>query len=230
MQPTVARYVRLAGLVLVLTAAALVHTAAGRADGDPASDVLYSDRVFFPYSTTISGGARHALTTTVSRAERAGYPIRVALIAGPFDLGAVTSLWGKPREYARFLAYELSLVYDGPLLIVMPSGIGFAHYKHSTAAEYRTVASLHAPAGPDRLASTAILAVAAVATRAGHRVSPASISARPGLASTSHILAGAALALALAGVGALAARRRHRVRGGNTIDLVSPCENRTAIR
>ena len=159
----------------------LVAAADSRADGDPASDVLYADRVFFPYSTSISAGARHALTTTVGRSERAGYPIRVALIAGPFDLGAVTSLWGKPRDYARFLDYELSLVYNGPLLVVMPSGIGFAHYKHSTAREYRTIASLHPPTGPDGLAVTAIKAITAIATEAGHPISPASMSGNQGV-------------------------------------------------
>lgn len=205
------RFVSLWVLVLSVVVVALVAAADSRADGDPASDILYTDRVFFPYGDGISSGARHALTTTVSRAERAGYPIKVALIARPFDLGAVTSLWGKPRDYARFLDYELSLVYDGPLLIVMPSGIGFAHYQHPTAREYRTIASLPAPTGPDGLAVAAIKAITAVATKAGHPVSPASISAHQGIASPIKLLGGA-VALSFAGLAAFATVRRRRGR------------------
>ena len=71
---------------LTVAVAALVGVASPRADGDPASDILYgvySGRVFFPYGTNISTGAQQALTTTANRAGRAGYPIRVALIGQP---------------------------------------------------------------------------------------------------------------------------------------------------
>ena len=46
------------------------------------------------------------------------------MIASPTDLGSVTELWRQPQNYARFLAQELSLLYRGPLLVVMPNGYG----------------------------------------------------------------------------------------------------------
>jgi len=39
-------------------------------------------------------------------------------------LGAIPSLFNKPNQYARFLGFELSAGFIGPLLIVMPSGFG----------------------------------------------------------------------------------------------------------
>jgi hypothetical protein len=48
----------------------------------------------------------------------------VALIASPSDLGSVTALWRRPQSYADCLGQELSLVYGGPVLVVMPDGYG----------------------------------------------------------------------------------------------------------
>ena len=161
---------RLAALVLTATLAALAVPGLAKADGDPASDWLYTQRVFFPYTVKTSKSAQDLLTTTIEKAERAGYPIRVALIAGPADLGAVTALWGKPEEYARFLDLELAFIYKRPLLIVMPAGAGFAYYKHTTTKEEHTVASLPVESGGDGLAYTAARAVGALARQAGHPI------------------------------------------------------------
>ena len=48
------------------------------------------------------------------------------MIASQSDLGSVTALWRQPELYARFLDQELSLAYRGPVLIVMPNGVGLA--------------------------------------------------------------------------------------------------------
>ena len=61
----------------------------------------------------------------------------MAIIASPYDLGAVTALWRKPRAYARFLGIELSLAYKQRLLVVMPNGFGFNWPGHSSASAYR---------------------------------------------------------------------------------------------
>ena len=66
-------------------------------------------------------------------AARKDFPIRVAIIASPFDLGAVTALWRKPRAYARFLGIELSAVYRQRFLVVMPDGLGFDWPGHATS-------------------------------------------------------------------------------------------------
>ena len=60
----------------------------------------------------------------------------MAIIASPFDLGAVTALWRKPRAYARFLGIELSTVYRQRLLVVMPDGLGFNWPGHATGSAY----------------------------------------------------------------------------------------------
>ena len=50
----------------------------------------------------------------------------MAIIASSADLGSVTALWHQPALYARFLDQELELVYHGPLVVVMPNGVGVA--------------------------------------------------------------------------------------------------------
>lgn len=140
------------------------------ADGDPASDVLYTQHVFIPFDTKSSKGAQTALTTAIANATKAGYPIRVAVIETIPDLGAVTSLWGKPEEYARFLDLELLCCYKGPLLTVMPAGLGFAHYKHGATKEQRRLASIPVEQGDDGVVLAATKAVVALAGQAGHPI------------------------------------------------------------
>jgi hypothetical protein len=110
----------------VLIALALLPACA-RADGDPASDVLASQPLFLPQDAGVSARDSAQLNALLTAASHAGYPIKVAVVASRADLGSVTALWNQPQSYARFLAQELSLVYRGPLLVVMPAGYGFAH-------------------------------------------------------------------------------------------------------
>jgi hypothetical protein len=160
--------------------AALAAATAARADGDPASDVLLVDSVYLPYGG-VSKSAGERLRSTVSASAKAGYPVRVAVIAALPDLGAVTALWGKPREYAPFLALELRYLYKGPLVIVMPAGIGFAHGKQATRAQYAALAGIRVTPGPDGLASTAAEAVHALAAQAGHPFTASSSSGGSGV-------------------------------------------------
>jgi hypothetical protein len=112
------------GLAVVLTivaagtSASIVH-----ADGDPASDVLPTATVYFPFKPP-SHDAQRALTSAVDAVYAHGNRVRVAVIPSPTDLGAIPSLMNKPGEYARFLGQELAGFYVGPLLIVMPKGWG----------------------------------------------------------------------------------------------------------
>jgi hypothetical protein len=116
----------------ILAAVALAPLA--RADGDPASDILPTDSVYFPISAP-SSGAQSALTSAVSAVYSNGDRVKVAVIATPDDLGAIPSLMNKPDDYARFLGQELAGFYVGPLLIVMPGGFGIYDGGHSTSAE-----------------------------------------------------------------------------------------------
>ena len=146
-----------------LTAAPLAS-----ADGDPASDVLYSSNLFPSYDGGMSPGALKALRRTINDSRKAGYEIRVAVIARPDDLGAVNSLWEKPKAYALFLGTELGFVYHGPVLIVMPNGIGFYADKRNPQAAYAALKQIRTTGTGDALAKAAIDAVSTLATKAGH--------------------------------------------------------------
>ena len=164
--------------------------------------------MFFPYSTTISKSAQEALLGTVDAADEAGYPIKVALVADPADLGSVTVLWAKPRRYAAFLALELGFTYKGPLLIVMPSGLGFAHYKQSTGAEYAALSNVRILGGHDGLAATAVAAVEVLAARAGHPIDRSGSSSASSSSAGRVLAGGIALAvLVVSGAGIIAVRR-----------------------
>ncbi len=107
----------LVGLGAVLAPSAL-------ADGDPASDVLVFDTVFNPPDSGATPEQAATLEATVASANRAGYPVRVALINSSADLGTVTELWHEPANYAFYLGKELSLQFHGAVLVVMPQGYG----------------------------------------------------------------------------------------------------------
>ena len=109
--------------LVVLVATALLLPAAARADGDPASDVLYFTDVFTSFSETNKTLISKLMDATdVARA--AGTPIKVAVIWNQYDLGAVPQLFNKPKTYAKFLAAELEGILTGPLVIAMPAGFG----------------------------------------------------------------------------------------------------------
>jgi cytochrome oxidase Cu insertion factor (SCO1/SenC/PrrC family)/thiol-disulfide isomerase/thioredoxin len=160
---------RCAGLALALAviASGAVSPGAARADGDPGSDVLVYQSLFVTSSAGVSVAKQVQLNGLLAQAKEAGVPIRVAVIAHPSDLGAVGELWGKPRAYARFLGYELSLSYRQRLLVVMPSGFGVSWPRHATQSAYHALAGTHIAAGGDGLATAAETAVMAVARSAG---------------------------------------------------------------
>ncbi len=64
-----------------------------------------------------------------------------ALIASPSDLGSVSVLWQRPAAYARYLGEELSLLYHGAILVVMPGGVGFQARAGIVAARAAPVVS-----------------------------------------------------------------------------------------
>jgi len=120
---------RTAAVVLALVAVAAVLAAvrppAAMGDGDPASDVLVYQPVFFPYDQAPPPLQRE-LNGLVKSANQQGYKIRVAVIQSPRDLGSIPTLFGKPSVYARFLSSELSSIWRDRVLVVMPSGYGLA--------------------------------------------------------------------------------------------------------
>jgi hypothetical protein len=144
-------------LAAVVAACALAGTA--RADGDPASDYLLGVQVFIPYDLKLPTAKQKELTALVHEANRSGYAIRVAVIGSAYDLGAVASLWQKPRPYARFLGAELQFVYKQRLLVVMPSGFGFNWPKHPSTKEYGVLSKVTVQPGAVGLLDSAEQAV-----------------------------------------------------------------------
>src|SRR4051812_3964321 len=57
------------------------------ADSDPASDFLPTQDVFLPYQPPVSNAVKADLLGVTKAAKRAGYPIKVAVIATAVDLG-----------------------------------------------------------------------------------------------------------------------------------------------
>jgi hypothetical protein len=155
---------------LALVAACCLALAAAQpacADGDPASDYLLVQRVFVPFEGAVAAKQQHALTKEVAAVNKAGFPIRVALIFSSYDLGSVVSLWRKPRTYARFLGVELSFVYKQRLLVVMPNGFGFNWPKHSPKDAYAVLDKVPVQRGTAGLIASATAAVQELAAAAG---------------------------------------------------------------
>jgi cytochrome oxidase Cu insertion factor (SCO1/SenC/PrrC family)/thiol-disulfide isomerase/thioredoxin len=169
----------LARLLLVCAlslGAAGALTTAARADGDPGSDVLVYQPLFLAADSGISVSEQVQLGKLIHQAGRSGFPVRVAVIAKPDDLGSVTALWRQPRNYARFLGIELSLAYKGRLLVVMPNGFGFNWPGHPAASSYGILGRVK-PAGDGAgLAAAAQQAITALAAAHGAHLSPAALT------------------------------------------------------
>jgi hypothetical protein len=166
--------------VLLFAAGAL--PAGALADGDPASDVLATQSLFLPWDANVPNGRQAQLAGVLVAAQHHGFPIRVALIASASDLGSVTALWGQPDQYAQFLGQELSLVYKGPLLVVMPHGFGLHGFALTPAAIESMLAGISAPRNGAQLAQVTITAIERLAAATGHPL--------PSTAASSSVTAG----------------------------------------
>jgi hypothetical protein len=153
--------------LVVAVALFCVTAATARADGDPASDYLLGTQVFLPFDLKAPKAKQAELTSLVRDANASGYTIRVAVIGSSYDMGAVTSLWGKPRPYAKFLGTELQFVYKNRLLVVMPQGFGFNRPHRSPAQEYAVLEQIPIGRGPEGLLDAAEAAVQKLAAAGG---------------------------------------------------------------
>jgi hypothetical protein len=153
--------------LLVVVLGALLAVPAARANGDPASDVLLTQPVFFPFDATLSDSDREALLKTVDDADKRGYKIRVALIPFTSDLGTAVSLWKHPEDYSKFLGKELAFVYRNRLLVVQPSGFGFYDRGKPVGKEQRVLAKVPVGQTPAALTHSADAAVRALAAANG---------------------------------------------------------------
>jgi hypothetical protein len=196
--------------------ACLAVPAVARADGDPASDYLLTQDVFFPFDAKVPTAQAGQLSALAASAKKKGFPIRIALIATRYDLGAITALWGQPQRYARFLGQELAFVYKDRLLIVMPAGYGIYDNRRPVARDQAVLAKLPPPGttGPE-LASAAARAVQRLAKAHGVEVQLPPASGGDGQSQWGDRLLLIAIALTLIGVGLAAALGvRHRREAG----------------
>ena len=189
-----------------VAAVALLAAPFARADGDPASDYLLTRQTFLPFDAKIPKAQVDALNGIVADANDEGFKIRVAIISRRFDLGAVPSLWRKPKTYARFLGQELTFVYKNRLLIVMPNGYGVSRGGKALPDAQRVVDTLPAPgAGGPALAAAATRAVRRLAAESG--VTAEIPSSSKSTTDDRLVIAGAAVALVLLILAGLGVRR-----------------------
>jgi hypothetical protein len=152
------------------------------------------------------------LNDLLAEAKAQRFPIRVALILSPSDLGTAYSLFGKPEKYAQFLGLELAFVYRDRLLVVMPSGYGYAVKGDPDPKASAVLKKLPAPGrSATKEADAAIVAVQRLAAREGHRLAAPKVG---GSAARDRLTIAAA---ATAGIALIAAivlyRRRERTAG-----------------
>jgi hypothetical protein len=160
--------------LITIAAAVLLPASAALADADPASDMLVSASVFYPYSKPVSSELQKTLNAETAAASRAHFPIKVALIGAPLDLGGLPALFGRPQQYAKFLDQELAFNGKPPLLVLMPAGYGVSGL---VPAATEAAASLPKPAArsSDDLARAAVAAIPKLAAAAGHPLGAVSV-------------------------------------------------------
>lgn len=170
---------RLALITVILASVALIAAPAVLADGDPASDVLVENQLFNPVDSGISLGSQARLESLLNASAKAGFRLKVALIASQTDLGTATAFWRSPGKYAQYLGYELSELYGGQLLVVMPSGFGLYGPRSGPHTVGRTEHNVQAiaPGSGEQLATAALSAVPLLARAAGHPIPAAELAA-----------------------------------------------------
>jgi hypothetical protein len=144
------------------------------ADGDPASDVLPVQDVFYPYQPTVSHALEAVLQKTLRAAANAtGIHLKIAIIGAPQELGLVPNFFSHPQAYAQFLDREISFNRPQPLLVVMPAGFGVVPASLGGAL---TGVPVYKQQRSDGLTRSTILAVVAIARQQGHPIPTPSIS------------------------------------------------------
>ncbi len=202
---------RLALLVAAALVAGALASGAG-AHGDPASEYLATHQLFVPIKVPLPEADQVRLSTLVGNANRQGYRIRVAVIGSRFDLGVEGDVWGKPVEYATNIAQDVAYTYRGPILVVMPSGLGVHQIGRGTQSDQALLERIRPQAGPHGLAAAAIEGVRELAAAHGVRLAvPRNVVTEAQRNRHDRILIASAAAIGLA-LWALAGVRRRRRR------------------
>jgi hypothetical protein len=198
-----------AALMCVAAAAIGSRPSPSWANGDPASDVLLAQDVFYPYEPKVSPTLEKALQKTLYAAARAArLHIKVAIIGSPPELGVVPNLFGRPQSYAQFLEREIAFNQPQALLVVMPAGFGLAA---ATPQSALAGVPIYSQQRSDGLVHSAILAVAALARANGHPIPiPSTSSSKSSGSPPAALVFGLPAALLALGGLALMLRARSR--------------------
>jgi hypothetical protein len=183
MQPLLRGFARFSTVFLIAVAALCSLAQAALADVDPASDVLLLQSVYRPYGPPYAQAMckelSDGLDTLTEETQKAGYPLKVAIIASKVDLGGAPQVWKKPQAYSEFLSRELAFfgrkkIKAGelrPLLVVMPAGFGVTLAGPRAQAALKDV-SIPPDAKVNKLARAATDAIPKLASAAGHPIKP----------------------------------------------------------
>lgn len=201
-------------VALVAATVCLGAPSLARANGDPASDYLLTQNSFLPFTTKIDQTSVKRLNALLAVAKAQKFPIRVAVILSPSDLGTAFSLFGQPEKYVRFLGLELSFVYRGRLLVVMPSGYGFA-LNGDPDPKASAVLTKLSPPGRDatKEVDAAIVAVQKLAAADGRHLAVPKVSG--GSSSRDRLTIAAAATAGIALIAAIVLYRRRDRPGGD---------------
>jgi hypothetical protein len=163
-----------------LAAAVLVGTpVAALAHGDPASHYLESDVLYPAFGDRPIARTELRLLGLLHAAERAGYPLGVALVATEADLTDDISMLQRPQDYAEYVVAQLGLSQaTRPVLVVTPAGYGLAGGAAAADGRAHLITRPEAAellgglppvgAGGQGLAESAIGAVRLLAAESGH--------------------------------------------------------------
>jgi len=172
-------------------------------DSDPASHFLVAQNVFFPYQQEISDDLKADLRGATAAAKKAGYPIKVAIIATPADLGGVAQFFDHPTRYAGYLGPEIGFNRKTqPLLVVMPAGLGTYQAGPKAAS---AIADIEVEEGGDGLARAALEGVSALAEASGNPIE--GFEPDEGLGSTSAVVFAIPVALLVLVLAVMSYRR-----------------------
>jgi hypothetical protein len=165
--------------VLAVAAMLAAAPAPAIADGDPASDVLLLQDVYLPYAPGVPAPLGKAITNLLKTTRKAGFPLKVAIIAEPRDLGAVPEFFGRPQAYAPFLEREIAFNTKKPLLVVMAAGYGGAALPSGTETALQGLEAPKTGTG-DELGRAAVEAILKLSRAAGHPVPAPKLPASSG--------------------------------------------------
>jgi hypothetical protein len=201
--------VRLRAVVVAVLLAAVAAPVA-LADGDPASDVLITEQLFYPYYSNTPKAGVEQLKQTIAAANKQGYTIRVAVITSPYDLGSLSALWQKPQPYARFLSLELAFAYKNRLLVVTPNGYGYVEATKPAPDVLSALRTIPIEKGTEGLVATADRAVRLLASKSGDKLPASSGGGSSSSMDTIVIAIAAVIGAGLVGAVELLRRRRRR--------------------